>query len=437
VSELIKISDLKQEHPFSDLFKIKLKTKENITLNMKEFGFDESHPINVWRQTMIVVDGNTRLECAKDAGMDHVYVHSHDFRNEGEALEYAIHNQRDRRNITDSEFLKCVEVLDEVKSRGRPKLTNEDDSVMEKASIDAINLGKSAAKTAETVGGSSSKVERTRAVLKDPKKAAEVASGAKTINKAYTEIREEKATIPKSSSKFNKTNENIEWAQWSWNPVTGCLGPNGKGVCPYCYARDIAMRFQDNFDPAFHPERLAAPSNMKVPNGADTDIGKKNVFVCSMADLFGEWVPEDWITQVINVVKNNTQWNFLFLTKNPSRLVGIDWPDNAWVGTTVDIKARVRPAKIAFRQIKAKVRFLSCEPLREDLEFGDMSMFDWLIIGGQSKSSQEPARQAEWGWVESLMTEARRSNAKVYFKPNLEVRPKEYPARDDDFDVEN
>ena len=232
-------------------------------------------------------------------------------------------------------------------------------------------------------------------------------------------------TIPEpivnGTSKFNQTNDNIEWARWSWNPVTGC-----KHDCKYCYARDIATRFfKEGFTPTFRPERLSAPKNTIVPN--TEDIGLHNVFVCSMADLFGAWVPQEWIDAVLKSVRENPQWTFLFLTKNPSRLVGINFPKNSWVGTTVDIQKRVAPAEEAFKKIKAPVKFLSCEPLLEKLTFKDMSMFDWIIIGGRSGSSGMPEGQPEWGWVEILIEKARRSGLSIYFKPNLMVRPKEYP----------
>jgi protein gp37 len=77
-------------------------------------------------------------------------------------------------------------------------------------------------------------------------------------------------------------------------------------------------------------------------------------------------------------------------------------------------------------KVKASVRFVSCEPLCEKLIFPSMP-FEWLIIGGRSKSSQLPAEQPQWSWVESLMWQAREHNIKIYFKPNLEVRPREKP----------
>lgn len=227
---------------------------------------------------------------------------------------------------------------------------------------------------------------------------------------------------------FNSTNEMVDWARWTWNPVTGCFHN-----CDYCYARDIAHRFYETkFEPTFHPERLLAPSHTKVPKDAETDVRCRNVFTCSMADLFGKWVPEDWIMQVFQSVIDNPQWNFLFLTKFPQRLQEINdklngFPDNAWVGTTVDEQQRVKVAEKAFSNIQAKVKWLSCEPLLQRLTFNSLEMFDWVVIGGQSASSQTQASQPEWEWVEHLWNQARVSNCKVYWKENLTVRPKECP----------
>ena len=96
---------------------------------------------------------------------------------------------------------------------------------------------------------------------------------------------------------FNRTNENIEWAACSWNPVTGC-----EHNCRYCYARDIAKRFYPHeFEPTYHPGRLSAPLHTKsIPPRWDGDQGYNGVFVCSMADLFGEWVPDEWIDSILN-----------------------------------------------------------------------------------------------------------------------------------------
>jgi protein gp37 len=224
---------------------------------------------------------------------------------------------------------------------------------------------------------------------------------------------------------FNRTNEQVDWAKWTWNPVTGCLHN-----CVYCYARDIAIRhYPEQFEPTFHPDRLKAPHYTKVPSEAETQIGYRNVFVCSMADLFGKWVPQEWIDAVLAEVRAAPQWNFLFLTKFPQRLAAITWPHNAWVGTTVDEQYRVEIAERAFRKIDARVKWLSCEPLREHLTFSSLEMFDWVVLGGQSKSSQAPAFQPPWEWVEHLWQQARTAGCLVYWKPNLLTRPQEYPGQ--------
>jgi protein gp37 len=214
---------------------------------------------------------------------------------------------------------------------------------------------------------------------------------------------------------FNETNENIDWARWTWNPVTGC-----EHGCQYCYARDIANRFfRTKFKPTFYPHRLAAPKNTTVPQ--ETNGKHRNVFVCSMADLFGSWVPDAWIEKTLKAVVDNPQWNFIFLTKNPERLTQIDWPKNTKVGTTVDVQSRVDRAQEAFERINAPVKFLSCEPLLEGLVFDDLSMFDCVIIGAQSRSSKCPEFQPQKAWVIDLLLQADSADCRIFLKPNLTV----------------
>jgi protein gp37 len=259
----------------------------------------------------------------------------------------------------------------------------------------------------------------------------DVETGKVGLAKVEKQVRERAKNTPRPEEKqvFNKEkSDSIEWSKWTWNPVTGC-----SYACQYCYARDIGDRFQGGFEPKFHPERLSAPINTRLPT--DTGNGNLNVFVCSMAELFGDWVPQEWIDQVIESCTKAPEWNFIFLTKNPKRLIGIKWPKNAWVGTTVDCQSRVNSAVAAFDELnkhpyRPVVTFLSCEPMNERLDFGDRGLhsFDWIIIGGRSVSSRMPAFQPEWEWVEKLHNEARAAGCKVYWKPNLTVRPKEYPT---------
>jgi len=226
--------------------------------------------------------------------------------------------------------------------------------------------------------------------------------------------------------KFNKQkNDGIAWAKWSWSPVTGCL--HG---CKYCYARDIANHlYAHKFEPHFYPERLAAPKNTKIPKHRINEEGIHNVFVSSMGDLFGAWVPKEWINQVIKTMSDSPEWTYLLLTKNPKRYLEFEWPDCCWLGATADTQSRYDIANEVFMELGPStdcMYFLSCEPLEEWIHLID-PMFHWLIIGGRSKSSGMPANQPKWEWVESLLLSARQSDISVYFKPNLTVRPREYP----------
>jgi len=259
-----------------------------------------------------------------------------------------------------------------------------------------------------------------------------------TKNKNYITMEEWHAgvrlPIVHNHTIFNATNDNIEWAAWSWNPVTGCL--HG---CPYCYARDIANRFYAHkFQPAYIPERLNAPSNTrpKSPRWAG-DIGYRNVFTCSMADLFGQWVPAEWITSIIQTVADNPQWTFLFLSKFPQRMAEFAFPANVWLGASVDKQTAVERAEKAFTKIKAGgfsgICWLSCEPMLERLTFANLAMFDWIAIGGASKSTQTPEYLPPFDDVVHLYHQAREADCKLYMKTNLfpgihdEQRVREYP----------
>jgi protein gp37 len=236
--------------------------------------------------------------------------------------------------------------------------------------------------------------------------------------------------------KFNKINSLIDWAKYSWNPVTGCL--NG---CNYCYARDMTNHypkiFPNGFEPTFHPERLLDPANTKLPKAANN--GKRNVLVCSMGDLFGDWVPQDWIDHVIETCKKSPAWTYIFSTKNPKRLIGTNWPKNAWVGTSIDCQNRISSALPVFKelnehQFRPGALFVSCEPMNERIDFGEhgLDVFDWIIVCGRSASSGMKAFQPEKAWVESLHESARKSGCMIYDKPNLKVKgltinPKEFP----------
>lgn len=246
----------------------------------------------------------------------------------------------------------------------------------------------------------------------------------------------------RGAGQFNSTNDNVEWARWTWNPITGCLHN-----CAYCYARDIAnhiykhMPDGERFSPAFYPDRLAFPENTKAPDVSGiedpvTAMGLRNVFTCSMADLFGKWVPTEWIEAVLQKIADNPQWNFLLLTKFPIRMAEFRFPPNTWIGTTVDSQYAVERAEKGFRKIRASgyegVAWLSCEPMMERLTFSSLDMFDWLVMGGASASTQTPAFAPPLEWWFDLWQQAKAINLPVYMKTNLiqqEGRPVPFDGR--------
>jgi protein gp37 len=224
---------------------------------------------------------------------------------------------------------------------------------------------------------------------------------------------------PAKVGSFNRQDTTaIEWAQWSWNPVTGCLHD-----CPYCYARDIATSsrtasaFPNGFTPTIRPASLFKPRVMVPPGEAATDTRFRNVFTCSMADLFGRWVPR----AVLREMRAAPQWNFLCLTKFPKRMAEFDIPANAWMGTTVDLQARIPNAEAAFANVNSGVRWLSVEPMLEPLKFRRLERFNWIVIGGSTRSTQTPAFIPPIEWVVDLVVQARAAGLKIYMKTNLGI----------------
>ena len=172
------IGDIRTASPFRDLFPIIDKVVEALYWDMQKNGFDPSKPIVLWESHgSIVIDGHMRLRAANKAGLIQVPVVLKKFNSEEEALGYAIHCQRNRRNITDREILHCIGALD----RRQPSGQRND------LAPDGARLGKSALQTASMIGISTRKVERARAVLDNaPDEVKEaVKSGDMSINAAY------------------------------------------------------------------------------------------------------------------------------------------------------------------------------------------------------------------------------------------------------------
>ena len=164
--------------PFKDLFQVRPTDLANVEADMKANGYDSAHPVIIWAgHNMTVIDGHTRLAAAKKLMFPQIPAIIKNFKDEAEALEYAIKTQRNRRNLTDAELLNCLTELDKRKKKGPAKSI---------ASRDAIP-GKSAEQTATLLGVSQAKIERLRAVndhATDEVKEA-VKSGKMSVNKAY------------------------------------------------------------------------------------------------------------------------------------------------------------------------------------------------------------------------------------------------------------
>jgi protein gp37 len=219
----------------------------------------------------------------------------------------------------------------------------------------------------------------------------------------------------------------IEWARRSLNTVTGCLHN-----CPYCYARDIAERiYPQGFAPTFYPSRLGAPAHEPLPPEAAGDRAYRHIFANSMSDLFGQWVPAEWIDATIEMARRNSQWTFLVLTKFPQRAAEFEFPKNWWMGTTVDAQARVANAEKAFAKIRCGTKWLSVEPLLQALQFEQLDLFQWVVIGGASPSAQTPAYVPPLRPFAQLVTDASAAGLAVYCKTNLRLpetmRLREFP----------
>jgi protein gp37 len=227
---------------------------------------------------------------------------------------------------------------------------------------------------------------------------------------------------------FNKTNENVEWAGYTWNPVTGC-----NHGCNFCYARAIThngqmeRNYPFKFEPAFYEYRLAAPVNTKLPKDL-TNPANGRVFVGSMADLFGKWVPDDWITKVFDACMTNPEWEYLFLTKWPKRYKLLESLPKAWFGASViqqsDVK-RVEKEMQSFNTVG--IKWISLEPMLEPITFNDLSWCNLVVIGAQTQTNQPtgnvPAFAPQFDWVVDVVNQCRQAGVAYYLKPNLLTSP--------------
>jgi len=240
----------------------------------------------------------------------------------------------------------------------------------------------------------------------------------------------------------------IEWTDQTWNPTTGCKKVS-EG-CANCYAEGIAKRFwgERKFtEVQFHPERLEQPLKWRKP---------RMVFVNSMSDLFHEAVTDEQLDQIFAVMALTPQHTYQCLTKRPQRmleyfrgfsmraadcggdrwllhevaagLVGeeelhdgkyqhqkmLDMPlPNCWLGVSVENQKAGDDRVSILRQTPAAVRFLSCEPLLENIFLANLKDIDWVIVGGESGPG---ARTCDIDWIESIIEQCKEADVACFVK---------------------
>lgn len=225
----------------------------------------------------------------------------------------------------------------------------------------------------------------------------------------------------------------ISWCDYTWNPVTGCshAGPE----CWNCWAETF-MRRQSHRDDApeymtdkewtqenaadvvtMHEDRLDEPYNYSWPDGPG------RVFVVSMGDLFHPQVDDEFIWRVVQRAEAFPHSIFIFLTKRPGRAADLrlDWPDNAWVGTSVgsgpggeypNTTHRIEQLRV----VDAPVRWISAEPLIEPLGEVALDHIDWMVVGGESEVNDGARREMEHEWARDLLRQCREQDVAFHFK---------------------
>ena len=188
----------------------------------------------------------------------------------------------------------------------------------------------------------------------------------------------------------------IEWTDTTWNPVTGC--DKISAGCQNCYAEKMAHRHKDNpkmkgkykneFKVTCHPEELKRFWQKKP----------QKIFVNSMSDLFHPDIPEYFVYEIIKKIKRNPRHIFQILTKRPERISAIQWPDNVWMGITIE-NEQYLPRLNWLKIVNAKTKFISFEPLLESVGIPDLSGIDWVIVGAETGPG---ARHMDVEWAQEI-----------------------------------
>ncbi|MFT3675991.1 MAG: phage Gp37/Gp68 family protein [Chitinophagaceae bacterium] len=209
-------------------------------------------------------------------------------------------------------------------------------------------------------------------------------------------------------------NSSIEWTEMTWNPTTGCTKISAG--CKFCYAEVMTRRLkgmgQEKYKDGFkiikiHPDTLDIPYSWKSP---------KIVFVNSMSDLFHKDVPLDFIKNVFSVMNDNPQHVFQVLTKRAERLEEVHkqlrWTHNIWMGVSVE-NEKVKPRINCLRKTRAKVKFLSLEPLIGPLPSLNLKKINWVIVGGESGHRPRPM---DPDWVIDIQDQCQKAKVAFFFK---------------------
>lgn len=210
----------------------------------------------------------------------------------------------------------------------------------------------------------------------------------------------------------------IEWTDATWNPVRGCtkVSPG----CAHCYAKTFSERFrgipghpfEHGFELRLVPEKLGDPIGWATP---------RRIFVNSMSDLFHQRVPDAYIGQVARVMSVANWHTYQVLTKRPermqrllsSKLSSSARQSNIWWGVSVEDRKHGLPRVEVLRKTPAAVRFLSVEPLLEDLGEINLSGIDWVIVGGESGPGARPMKES---WVRSVRDQCTAAGVPFFFK---------------------
>lgn len=206
----------------------------------------------------------------------------------------------------------------------------------------------------------------------------------------------------------------IEWTERTWNPTVGCtkISPG----CKHCYAETMSRRlkamgtpgYENGFELTLLPERLEDPIKRKKPTV---------YFVNSMSDLFHDKVPDEYIERVFQVIEQTPQHTYQILTKRAARMARYfrkrTVPANAWMGVSVEDQKYGAPRINHLRKVPATIRFLSVEPLLENVGQLDLSGIHWVIVGGESGPKARPMEKA---WALSVQHQCEDQNVAFFFK---------------------